>query len=80
MQLMHVQINSLDNNSEYYINRLVYVLELSKAKFCLPVLLQGRIWEEHPLYLPLETRVLSMAFLPFETLWTIYLDKWIPFY
>lgn len=72
---MHIQINSLDNNSEYYINRLVYVLELSKVKFYLPILLQGRSWEEPPLYLPLESRVLNMAFLPYETLWTIYSDK-----
>lgn len=61
-QLMHIWINSLDNNSEYYINRLVYVLELPKAKFSLPMLLQGRSWEEPPLHLLLESRVLNMAF------------------
>lgn len=72
---MHIQINSRDNNSEYYMNRLVYALEIFKAKFCLHTLLQGRSWKEIPLYLLLETRVLNMAFLPFETLWTMYLDK-----
>lgn len=72
---MHIQINSLDNNPEYYMNRLVYVLELSKAKFCLHILLQGISWKEIPLDFLLESRVLNTAFLPFETLWTMYLDK-----